>query len=127
MSCPPILYGPSENEAQGYKLFPKDAEIYTQLPKTAALCRIVTILALTILLAANFTVACCPILVSGIVLAGWTTYSQILTEDHMVKLFKQALGGTMDPSFPLLPEIKLEQTPEEPLGNALIKLDWKAI
>lgn len=108
-----------------HRLFQEnERQITTQLPKNIALIRIVTTVALTILLAveAQATIFCWPVVIIGAAVAGWTAYSHLLSKDPLTEVFSQIVGGK--DRFEQLPEIKLKQNRNEKICTAISKIDW---
>jgi hypothetical protein len=124
-----LYYGtPADQYVTNYgnnRLFPgNEHQITTQLPKNIALIRIVATVALTILLAVKLkaTIFCWPVVVIGAAFAAWTAYSHLLSKDPLTELFYQIVGGK--DQFAQLPEIRLEQNPNEKICTAISRLDW---
>ena len=101
-----------------------EKKITTQLPKNIALIRIATTAAITALLAVKLqaTIFCWPVVVIGAAFSGWTAYSHLLSKDPLTEVFYRIVGGK--DRFEQLPEIRLEQDPNETLCTAIGKLRW---
>ena len=95
-------------------------QITTQLPRKIALVRIVATVALTVLLAA--TVAW-PLVFVGAALAAWTAYRHLLSKDPLTEVFYRIVGEK--DRFAQLPEIRLEQGPNEKICTAISRLEWE--
>lgn len=107
------------------RLFSSDEQqTTTQLPKTIALIRVIATIVFTAYLALklNATIFCLPVLFIGAAFVGWTTYTHLLAKDPLVEVFYRIVGGK--DRFDQLPEIRLEQNPNEKISTAIHRLSW---
>jgi len=103
---------------------PFSSDVTTQLPKNIAAIRAVAALALTGFVAFKLasTVFFWPAVVVGVAYAGWTIYSHLCSKDPLSEAFYKICGGK--DKFEQLPEIELEQKPNEKIATVISNLNW---
>lgn len=98
---------------------------YTQLPSHIAAIRAIAAITFSALAAFKLssTMWCWPIIVvAGAAYAGWTIYFHFLCKDSLMEAFYKIVGGKNQ--FDNLPNINLNQSPNERFAQAIARIKW---